>query len=143
MRDTDKIPANDNRTRSPSLTSVNKVTLCGRLHDGPEWRVTRAGRKVLHCLLAHDATAPMAAEPAGNREALHHVVIDEQLSTAAGFPLTKGQRLEVEGQLQTRYSTDDDGNPLILTEIVLAGRYARLALLDGGEIGPSPCRDAM
>ena len=57
------------------------------------------------------------------------VVIENRLSRQAGEHLAKADRTLVEDELRHRPSTDDSGNPLVTTDIVLSGGQARLVLV--------------
>lgn len=129
MFDSWTMAGNDNRRERSILAPVNRVSLFGRLAADPEVRVTGCGRWIVHLSLATDErNGSMGASPAATLNRV--VVVDDTLSRLAGTQLTKGQRIHVEGQLQTRPSTDGSDRPLVTTEIVLSGHQARLVVLD-------------
>ena len=75
----------------------------------------------------------------GNRQEKtewHNVVIfNENLGRVAKNYLRKGQKAYIEGQLQTRKWTDQNGNDRYTTEIVLQRFRGELVLLSGREGG--------
>ena len=75
----------------------------------------------------------------GNRQEKtewHNVVIfNENLGKVAKNYLRKGQKAYIEGQLQTRKWTDQNGNDRYTTEIVLQRFRGELVLLSGRESG--------
>jgi single-strand DNA-binding protein len=124
--------ANDNRRERSVSASFNKATLRGRLGADPQIRVSKHGGVIVQFSLT---TGPRACDRTGvgtqDQTECHHVVIsDDRLSAIAGARLSKGCHVYVEGQLQTRQSADQFGNPQIKTEVVLCGTQARLILLN-------------
>jgi single-strand DNA-binding protein len=75
----------------------------------------------------------------GNRQEKtewHNVVIfNENLGRVAKNYLRKGQKAYIEGQLQTRKWTDQNGNDRYTTEVVLQRFRGELVLLSGREGG--------
>jgi single-strand DNA-binding protein len=66
----------------------------------------------------------------------HNVVIfNENLGKVAKNYLRKGQKAYIEGQLQTRKWTDQNGNDRYTTEVVLQRFRGELVLLSGREGG--------
>ncbi|OYU72516.1 MAG: hypothetical protein CFE32_23525 [Alphaproteobacteria bacterium PA3] len=75
----------------------------------------------------------------------HNVVIfNENLGKVAKNYLRKGQKAYIEGQLQTRKWTDQNGNDRYTTEVVLQRFRGELVLLSGREGGgrPSCCNQS-
>jgi len=114
------------------MAPVNRVSLSGHLVAEPQVRVTGYGRWIVHLQLTteDDVDALVSSETA---DLIRVVVIDEWLARFAGTRLRQGQRVHIEGQLQTRLASSGHGEPLIMTEIVLFGRRAALVLLDEQE----------
>ena len=116
--------------------SVNKVILVGNLGKDPEARSMNSGGEVVSFTLA---TSETWNDRDGNRQEKtewHNVVIfNENLGRVAKNYLRKGQKAYIEGQLQTRKWTDQNGNDRYTTEVVLQRFRGELVLLSGREGG--------
>lgn len=116
--------------------SVNKVILIGNLGKDPEARSMNNGGEVVNFTLA---TSERWNDRDGNRQEKtewHNVVIfNENLGRIAKQYLRKGSSVYVEGQLQTRKWTDQNGNDRYTTEVVLQRFRGELTLLGGREGG--------
>ncbi|MEY3905494.1 MAG: hypothetical protein RIR59_317 [Pseudomonadota bacterium] len=116
--------------------SVNKVILVGNLGKDPEARSMNNGGEVVSFTLA---TSETWNDRDGNRQEKtewHNVVIfNENLGRVAKNYLRKGQKAYIEGQLQTRKWTDQNGNDRYTTEVVLQRFRGELVLLSGREGG--------
>ncbi|MFM7029032.1 MAG: single-stranded DNA-binding protein [Chakrabartia sp.] len=116
--------------------SVNKVILVGNLGKDPEARSMNNGGEVVSFTLA---TSETWNDRDGNRQEKtewHNVVIfNENLGRVAKNYLRKGQKAYLEGQLQTRKWTDQNGNDRYTTEVVLQRFRGELVLLSGREGG--------
>jgi single-strand DNA-binding protein len=114
--------------------SVNKVILVGNLGRDPEIRSTNDGTRIANLNLAtseswRDRTSGERRE----RTEWHRVVIfNERLVEIAEKYLRKGSKLYVEGALQTRKWTDQQGQEKYSTEVVLQRFRGELTMLDGG-----------
>jgi single-strand DNA-binding protein len=119
--------------------SVNKVILVGNLGADPEIRRTQDGRPIANLRLAtsenwRDKTTGERRE----KTEWHRVVIfNENLCRVAEQYLKKGSKVYLEGQLQTRKWTDQQGVERYSTEVVLQGFRGELALLDRAGAGGS------
>ena len=121
--------------------SVNKVILVGNLGRDPEIRTTNDGTKVANFSLAtsenwRDRNTGERRE----RTEWHRVVIfNDRLVDVVEKYVSKGSKLYIEGQLQTRKWTDRDGQERYTTEIVLQRFRGELTMLDsrggGGDFG--------
>lgn len=116
--------------------SVNKVILVGNLGKDPEARSMNNGGEVVSFTLA---TSETWNDRDGNKQEKtewHNVVIfNENLGKVAKNYLRKGQKAYIEGQLQTRKWTDQNGNDRYTTEVVLQRFRGELVLLSGREGG--------
>ena len=101
--------------------SVNKVILVGNLGRDPEIRSTQDGTRVANLNLATSETwRDRASGERKERTEWHRVVIfNDRLVELAEKYLRKGSKIYVEGQLQTRKWTDQQGQDRYTTEIVL------------------------
>ena len=112
--------------------SVNKVILIGNLGADPEVRSLSSGDPVVNLRLATNETwTDRASGERRERTEWHRVVIfDERLCDVAGKYLRKGSKVYIEGQLQTRKWTDQQGVEKYSTEIVLRRFNSSLQMLD-------------
>jgi len=112
--------------------SVNKVILIGNLGADPEVRHMQDGRPVVNLRLATTETwKDRTTGDRRERTEWHRVVIfNEGLARIAEQYLRKGSKVYVEGQLQTRKWTDQNGQERYTTEVVLQGFNSALTMLD-------------
>ncbi len=118
--------------------SVNKVILIGNLGRDPEVRSTQDGTKIVNFTLATSENwRDKSSGERRERTEWHRVVIfNENLARIAEQYLRKGSSVYVEGQLQTRKWTDQQGQEKYTTEVVLQRFRGELTLLGGrGEGG--------
>lgn len=112
--------------------SVNKVILIGNLGKDPEIRRTQDGRPIANLSVATAET--WRDKNTGERKEKtewHRVVIfSEGLCKVAEQYCRKGQKVYIEGQLQTRKWTDQAGVEKYSTEIVLQAFNGVLTMLD-------------
>lgn len=118
--------------------SVNKVILVGNLGRDPEIRHLQDGSKIAQLSVA--TSENWKDRQTGERREKtewHRVVIfNSNLAEVAENYLRKGAKVYVEGQLQTRKWTDQEGKERYTTEIVLPRFRGELTMLDGrGEGG--------
>jgi single-strand DNA-binding protein len=113
------------------MAGVNKVILVGNLGADPEARSLNNGGEVVNMRVA---TSEQWKDRDGNRQERtewHQVVIfNENLGRVAKNYLRKGSKVYLEGQIQTRKWTDNNGNDRYTTEIVLQRFRGELVLLD-------------
>lgn len=115
------------------MGSVNKVILIGNLGKDPEIRTLNSGDRVANLRLA--TTESWRDKSTGEKKEKtewHSVVIfNEHLVKTAENYLRKGSSVYVEGQLQTRRYTDQQGAEKYSTEIVLQRFAGELTMLGG------------
>ena len=122
--------------------SVNKVILIGNLGRDPEIRSTQDGTRIGHLSVAtSESWRDRASGERRERTEWHRVVIfNERLVDVVEKYLKKGAKVYLEGQLQTRKWTDQQGQDKYTTEVVLQRYRGELTMLDprggGGEAGP-------
>jgi single-strand DNA-binding protein len=112
--------------------SVNKVILVGNLGKDPEVRQTQDGSKIVNLTLATSETwNDRASGERKERTEWHRVVIfnDRTADVAERF-LKKGAKIYVEGALQTRKWTDQQGQERYTTEVVIGRFNGQLTMLD-------------
>ena len=112
--------------------SVNKVILVGNLGRDPEVRYAQSGSKIVNMSVA--TSESWKARQTGERREKtewHRVVIfDEKLADIAEQYIKKGSKVYLEGQLQTRKWTGNDGVEKYTTEVVLQRFNSTLTMLD-------------
>ncbi len=113
--------------------SVNKVILVGNLGKDPEIRSTQAGQKIVNFTLATSETwNDKASGERKERTEWHRVVVfNERVADVAERYLRKGNKVYVEGSLQTRKWTDQSGQEKYTTEVVIDRFRGDLTLLGG------------
>ena len=122
--------------------SINKVILVGNLGRDPEVRATQDGSKIVSLSLAtSERWKDRNTGEQRERTEWHRVVIfNENLGRIAEQYLRKGSTCYIEGQLQTRKWTDQQGAEKYTTEVVLQRYRGELTLLGGR--GDSPMGDS-
>jgi single-strand DNA-binding protein len=105
---------------------LNKVMLLGNLGSDPELRVTQGGQAVLKMRLATSYSFLDRNHTRQERTEWHSVTLWGRRGEALSKFLTKGERIFVEGRLQTS-SYEKDGEKryrteVVATNIILAGR---------------------
>ena len=118
--------------------SVNKVILVGNLGRDPEVRFSQSGQKIVNMSVA-TSERWKDRQSGENREKTewHRVVVfDERLADVCEKYLKKGSKVYLEGTLQTRKWTGNDGVEKYTTEVVLPRFNGVMTMLDGrGEGG--------
>ncbi len=119
--------------------SVNKVILVGNLGKDPEVRSTQDGSKIVNLTLATSETwNDRASGERKERTEWHRVVIfNDRVADVAERFLKKGAKVYVEGALQTRKWTDQQGQERYTTEVVISRFKGELTMLDGRSSGGS------
>ncbi len=119
--------------------SVNKVILIGTLGRDPEVRHTNDGVPIVNLNLATSENwRDKATGERRERTEWHRVVIwNEKLGEVAQKYLRKGSKVYLEGQIQTRKWTDQQGVEKYTTEVVLQRFGSELVLLDSRGGGDS------
>ena len=112
--------------------SVNKVILVGNLGRDPEIRFTQSGQKLANVSVATSETwrDKQSGERREKTEWHRVVIFDERLADIAEKYLKKGSKVYMEGSLQTRKWTGNDGIEKYTTEVVLQRFSGVLTMLD-------------
>jgi len=113
--------------------SVNKVILIGNLGKDPEVKYTPSGTPVAKLALATNERYKDKSGEWQDRTEWHNIVLWQRLAEIAGEYLKKGNKVYIEGRLQTRSWDDKQTNQKkYMTEVVAND----LVLLGGrGEAG--------
>ena len=113
--------------------SVNKVILVGNLGRDPEIRSTQDGTRIANLSVA--TSENWRDKNSGERKERtewHRVAIfNDRLVDVVEKYLKKGAKVYIEGQLQTRKWTDQQGQERYTTEVVLQRYRGELTMLDG------------
>ena len=112
--------------------SVNKVILVGNLGRDPEVRHNPEGGKIVTLSVATGETwKDKATGERRDRTEWHRVVVfNDKLAEVSEKYLRKGSKVYLEGQLQTRKWTDQQGQERYTTEVVLQRYRGELPMLD-------------
>src|SRR5436189_5167595 len=118
--------------RNSMAGSVNKVILVGNLGKDPEVRRMQDGRPVgKRSVATSESWRDKATGERKEKTEWHRVVIfNEGLAKIAEQYLKKGSKVYLEGALQTRKWTDQQGVEKYSTEVVLQGFNTALTMLD-------------
>lgn len=103
-----------------STRSLNKVMLIGNLTRDPNLRYTPNGTAVCSFAIATNRTwTPSDGGEKQEKVEYHNIVSWAKLADICGQLLHKGDKVYLEGRLQTRDWKGDDGQDRRTTEIVL------------------------
>ncbi len=117
------------------MSSVNKVTILGTLGRDPEIKSFPSGDRIAELSVAtSERWTDKASGEKKDKTTWHKVVIrNDALVKVAENYLSKGSKVYIEGQLQTREWTDKDGSKRYATEIVVGKFKGELVLVGGGK----------
>lgn len=112
--------------------SINKVTLIGNVGNEPEIRQTQQGKEIANLSIATSESwrDKNTGEKREKTEWHRVVVFNEGLVKVIKNYVHKGSKLYIEGALQTRKWTGNDGVEKYTTEVVLQGYNGNLTMLD-------------
>lgn len=100
--------------------SLNRATLIGNLTRDPELRYTPQGTAVCTFTVATNRQWKTESGEQKDDAEFHRVVAWDKLAEICGQMLTKGNRVFVEGRIQTRKWEGQDGQTRYTTEIVIS-----------------------
>lgn len=112
--------------------SLNKVTLIGNLTRDPELRYTPQGSAV--CTFGLATNRQWTTDSGEKKEDVefHRIVAWNKLAEICSQLLKKGRKAYVEGRLQTRNWTGQDGSQRVTTEVVISDMIILDSRRDGG-----------
>jgi len=96
---------------------LNKAMIIGRLTRDPELRTTAAGQNVVSFGLATNLVWTDQSGQKQERAEFHNIVAWRKLADICAQYLRKGARVYIEGRIQTRDWTGQDGVKRYTTEI--------------------------
>ena len=119
--------------------SLNKVVLIGNLGRDPEFKSINESKEIATFTVAtSDSWKDRATREKKEKTEWHRVVVfNEGLVKVIKDYLKKGNKIYLEGSLQTRKWVDNSGQEKYSTEIVLQNFNANLILLDSKNSGES------
>lgn len=114
------------------MAGVNKVIILGNLGKDPEVRFMPNGGAVANLTLAtSESWKDKHSGEQKEKTEWHRVVMFGKIAEIAGEYLTKGSKIYIEGALQTRKWTNQQGQDQYTTEIVVQGFNGVMQMLDG------------
>lgn len=118
------------------MAGVNKVIIVGNLGKDPEVKFLPNGGAVANITVAtSESWKDKQTGEQKEKTEWHRVVMFGKLAEIAGEYLKKGSKVYLEGQLQTRKWTNQQGQDQYTTEIVLQGFNGVMQMLDGKQQG--------
>ncbi len=124
------------------MAGVNKVIILGNLGKDPEVRFMPNGGGVANLTIAtSESWKDKQTGEQKEKTEWHRVVMFGKLAEIAGEYLKKGSKVYIEGSLQTRKWTNQQGQDQYTTEIVVQGFNGTMQMLDskgqggGGQSG--------
>jgi len=121
-----------------SARSLNRVLIIGNLTRDPELRYTPQGTAV--CTFGLATNRSWVPSDGGERQEeteFHRIVAWAKLAEICSQLLYKGRKVYVEGRLQTRRFTGQDGNEREITEVVIDNMIALGAPKQNGDYNDS------
>ncbi|MGE3333660.1 MAG: single-stranded DNA-binding protein [Rhodospirillaceae bacterium] len=126
------------------MASLNQVQLIGNLGQDPDVRTMQNGGQVANISIAtSEQWKDKVTGEKKEKTEWHRVVMLGNLADIAAQYLKKGQRVFVQGKLQTRKWTDQQGQERYTTEIVCQSFDSKLIMLTNasGGGGRPPAHD--
>jgi single-strand DNA-binding protein len=115
--------------------NLNKAMIIGNVTRDPEIRNTPMGSQVASFAVATNSVWKDQSGQKQERVEYHNIVAWKRLAEICGQYLHKGSKIYVEGRIQTRDWTGQDGVKRYRTEIVMEN----MIMLDrAGATGPAP-----
>jgi len=106
---------------------VNKIILIGNLGADPDVRYTQAGTAVATLRMATTERFKGKDGQMQDQTEWHRVIAFSRLAEICGEYLHKGSKVYIEGKIQTRKWTDQNGTEKFTTEIIAR----EMKMLDG------------
>ena len=120
------------------MSGINKAIVLGNLGKDPEVRFMPSGEAVANLTIAtSESWKDKQTGEQKEKTEWHRVSIFGKLAEIAGEYLKKGSKVYIEGSLQTRKWTNQQGQDQYTTEIVLQGFGGKMEMLDGKPQGQS------
>lgn len=115
--------------------SLNKVILIGNLGKSPEIKSTQDGKRIATFSLATSTSwVDKNTKQKKEKTEWHSVVVfSDSLCKIIDKYVSKGSKLYIEGELNTKKWTDKTGNERYTTQVVLQGFSAKLVMLSSNK----------
>lgn len=114
------------------MSGVNRVIIVGRLGQDPTVTYMPNGNAVANISVAtSESWKDKNTGQQQEKTEWHRVVLFQKLAEIVGEYCRKGSQIYIEGKLQTRKWTDQQGQEKYTTEIVVDGFDGKLQLLGG------------
>ena len=112
--------------------SVNKVILLGNLGKDPDIRATSTGSRLASFSIATSTKyRNKDTQQLEDKTEWHRIVVfNDKLADICEKYLRKGSKIYIEGQLQTRKWTDNNGVDKYTTEVVIPNYSGVITMLD-------------
>jgi len=128
------------------IMDLNKAMIIGRLTQDPEIRTTPSGATVTSFGVATNLIWTDQSGQRQERAEFHNIVAWRRLAEIAGQYLKKGQKVYIEGRLQTRNWVGQDNLKRYRTEIVadnliMLDRAGGQGASSEGEQPPAPTEE--
>ena len=118
------------------MAGVNKVIILGNLGKDPEVKFMPNGGGVANLTIAtSESWKDKQTGEQKEKTEWHRVVMFGKLAEIAGEYLKKGSKVYIEGSLQTRKWTNQQGQDQYTTEIVVQGFNGTMQMLDSKQQG--------
>lgn len=114
--------------------TLNKVVLIGSLGRDPELKYTPSGKALAKFSLATNETHKNQAGEKTETTEWHNIIVWDKLAEICGQYLTKGQKIYLEGRIQSR-SYEKDGQKRISYEIVGSNMIMLSSKKEGSSTG--------
>jgi single-strand DNA-binding protein len=125
------------------MAGVNKCIIVGNLGKDPEVKFMPNGSAVANITVAtSESWKDKQTGEQKEKTEWHRVVMFGKLAEIAGEYLKKGSKVYLEGSLQTRKWTNQQGQDQYTTEIVLQGFNGVMQMLDGKQQQSAPQQQA-
>lgn len=113
------------------MSSLNKASIIGNVGKDPDIRVTQSGSRIASFSIASTETwKDREGKRQERTEWIKIVVMNDALVGIIEKYVRKGSKLYIEGAIQTRKWTGDDGRDNYSTEVVLRQFNGQIILLD-------------
>jgi len=118
------------------MSGINKCIIVGNLGKDPEVKFMPNGEAVANITVAtSESWKDKQTGEQKEKTEWHRVVMFGKLAEITGEYLKKGSKVYLEGKLQTRKWTNQQGQDQYTTEIVLQGFNGVMQMLDGKQQG--------
>lgn len=113
------------------MSSLNKVILIGNVGNDPDVRTMQSGDKVINFSLATSESWKNSSGERQTKTEWHNVVVfNKGLISVIENYVSKGSKIYIEGQIETRSWEDQSGVKKYTTEVVMRPFRSELIMID-------------